>query len=451
MAQDLYSVTTQDIKEPPKTFWDRLRHLGPGIIMSASIVGSGELIMTTTLGARAGYVTLWVILVSCLVKVIMQLEFGKHTIYAGVPALQSINRFLPGLRVGPAHWTVYGWWSIQGLKLFQMGGIIGGVGQALAIMFPVFNVATWAIITGTTCTVLVAMGGYKFIERMSLSLLTLFTLFTLVCVIALQWTSYAIQWPDIASGFTFQLPAAALGVALAAFGITGAGADEIMAYTYWCVEKGYARFTGPRDDSPVWFARARGWIRVMYLDALVSMVIYTVTTAAFYILGAAVLHGRGEIPQGYEMISTLSLMYTESLGSSVQLLFLTGAVIVLFSTLFSAMASWTRTWMDALAQLRLINFQDVNTRSRTIVRLAIFFGIVWTSLFLFYEQPVYMVMMGGLATAALLLLVTYVAFVYRYRLLPRELGPGKFYDAAFWISAFSIAGVGIKAIVEALS
>ena len=26
------------------------------------------------------------------------------------------------------------------------------------------------------------------------------------------------------------------------FGITGVGADEITFYTYWCVEKGYARW-----------------------------------------------------------------------------------------------------------------------------------------------------------------------------------------------------------------
>ena len=39
-------------------------------------------------------------------------------------------------------------------------------------------------------------------------------------------------------------------VAMGAFGITGVGGDEIMAYNYWLIEKGYAAFTGPRDESP---------------------------------------------------------------------------------------------------------------------------------------------------------------------------------------------------------
>ena len=43
-----------------------------------------------------------------------------------------------------------------------------------------------------------------------------------------------------------------------------------------------------------WANRAKGWFRVMYWDALLSMVVYTLATAAFYILGAAILHGRGD-------------------------------------------------------------------------------------------------------------------------------------------------------------
>ena len=56
---DPYVLSEATIKEPPTRWLDRIRYLGPGIILSASIVGSGELIATTTLGARAGFVTLW--------------------------------------------------------------------------------------------------------------------------------------------------------------------------------------------------------------------------------------------------------------------------------------------------------------------------------------------------------------------------------------------------------
>jgi hypothetical protein len=35
--------------EPPQTLLASLAHLGPGIVLASSIVGSGELIATTTL------------------------------------------------------------------------------------------------------------------------------------------------------------------------------------------------------------------------------------------------------------------------------------------------------------------------------------------------------------------------------------------------------------------
>src|SRR3546814_3188605 len=139
-----------------------------------------------------------------------------------------------------------------------------------------------------------------------------FTLLTFDSLVSLHDTTYAISWEHVASGLSFSLPPAAFGIAIAAFGITGVGGDEIMYYNYWCLEKGYARFTGPFRDTPEWQRRAKGWISVMHLDALFSMVIYTLVTAAFYLLGAAILHQRSEVPEGYEMIETLSYIYTRS-------------------------------------------------------------------------------------------------------------------------------------------
>ncbi|WP_285293884.1 hypothetical protein [Aureimonas altamirensis] len=52
---DPYRLAPDAVMEPPVGWRHSLRHLGPGLILSASIVGSGELIATTTLGAQAGF------------------------------------------------------------------------------------------------------------------------------------------------------------------------------------------------------------------------------------------------------------------------------------------------------------------------------------------------------------------------------------------------------------
>ncbi len=60
---------TQPFLDPPRGFFASLKYLGPGLILSAAIVGSGELIATTTLGAKAGFAVLWVILLACFLKI----------------------------------------------------------------------------------------------------------------------------------------------------------------------------------------------------------------------------------------------------------------------------------------------------------------------------------------------------------------------------------------------
>ncbi len=188
----------------------------------------------------------------------------------------------------------------------------------------------------------------------------------------------------------------------------------------------------------------------MYWDAFVSMLVYTLMTCAFYVLGAAVLHGRGEIPEGPEMIRTLSRVYTESAGPGAMILYLVGAIIVLFSTLFAGTAAWTRMFSDAFAQVGLLDYSNENERQRWIRGFAWFFPFSWTVLGLTFKAPVAMVTAGGVANAGLLLLVVYAAYTFRYHKLPSELQPSLLYDVLLWVSFVSISAVGVLAVVRIL-
>ena len=87
--EDRAQTTLLSIREPPKGFFSALRFLGPGLILSAAIVGSGELIATTALGAQVGFALLWVVLFGCLVKVAVQLEYGRYAICHGKASFQA--------------------------------------------------------------------------------------------------------------------------------------------------------------------------------------------------------------------------------------------------------------------------------------------------------------------------------------------------------------------------
>lgn len=448
-ASDPYNLTEKYIKPAPTSFFGKLKYLGPGFILSASVVGSGELISTTTLGAKAGFVTFWVILVSCAVKVAIQLEFGKQAIRTGETVMTSLNR-LDGPRFGrkKANWSLWLWLFLWLFKPLQMGGIIGGVAITLNMAFPQVSISWFAVIIAIVVAGMVFKGYYFFIEKVSVVLMLMFTLFTMAAVFMLQFTGFAFEWKDIGEGLGFRLPAAAVGFAIAAFGLTGVGGDEIVAYNYWCLEKGYARFTGPYENSEQWKQRARGWIKVMNLDAILSMVVYTLVTAAFYLLGAAVLYKRGEIPDGFGMIETLSKMYTDSYGPWAKGFFLFGSFVVLFSTLFSALAARTRIFSDLFGVVGWIDFNNLRQRKRTIAVLAWVFPVLWLIALLWVRSPVFMVTIGGIITFFMLLIIVYAGLHFRYRQKQYGLESSRFYDLALWVSCVVIFLVGLYGAVS---
>ena len=51
------------MNNPPKSLWGRLKYIGPSVIVTGSVVGSGSIVMTPLLGAAAGFTLLWWLLI----------------------------------------------------------------------------------------------------------------------------------------------------------------------------------------------------------------------------------------------------------------------------------------------------------------------------------------------------------------------------------------------------
>jgi Mn2+/Fe2+ NRAMP family transporter len=359
---DPYHLDASGIREPPDGWFASLKYLGPGLILSASIVGSGELIATTTAGARAGFVILWLVLFSCAVKVAVQIEFARWTVATGTPALSGYNRVPP--RFGRIGWINLLFAAMVLSKVLQIGGIVGGTAIAFSLLMPTGSDpladpsrTIWHVIVVAGTIVLLRSSRYSLVERGSIAAVVTFSIMTVVIAIGLPFTPWGYTAADLAQGLMFELPPAALGAAVAMFGITGVGADEITMYNYWCIEKGYARWVGPNDGSEAWLRRARGWTRVMYKDAIISMVVYTFATVAFFIMGAAVLNRQGLVPSGNEMIVTLARMYTDALGPWAMHVYLVGAAAVLGSTLWVSVPSHSRMYANWLATVGVFDWK----------------------------------------------------------------------------------------------
>lgn len=314
---DPYTIQAGGTREAPTTLRGRLRYLGPGIVVSGSIVGSGEILLTAGLGATVGFIMLWWVLFSCWIKSLIQAELARYVVTSGDTYLRALNRLpgtLPGPN-GPISWPV--WLGLIGFipGLLGAGGIIGGAGQALGLLLPNVSGGAATGIAAVLVMLILWSGRYARIEKIMIVLVISFTISTVVSALLMQGTEYRATAADLASGMTFAFPLEHAVLALAMYGATGVAAGEIAAYTYWCIEKGYASFVGADREDPRWVARAQGWIAVVQTDVWVTLGILTCATLSFYFLGAGVLHRLGELPAGTDTIKVLSEMYTQTLGA----------------------------------------------------------------------------------------------------------------------------------------
>ena len=260
-----------------------------------------------------------------------------------------------------------------------------------------------------------------------------FTFITVTCAILLQFTEYALTWGDVASGFRFEFPAFAISGALAMYGGTGVPAGESMNYTYWCVEKGYARFTGARNDTGEWVRRAKGWIRVMQTDVFLTIFLLTFATIPFYMLGAGVLNRLGVRPDGLETIAVLSNTYTQTLGDWAYWLFMVGAFFVLYSTAISGLAGGSRMFADGMSILGVFDRDDFTGRRRVIRVWAVLSPTIMATTYFFIENPVLMLTIGNIMGMFMTPTVAAVTIYRRYKVLDRRIAPSWQADVLLWV------------------
>ena len=532
------SASNEGVREPPRSLGGIVRSLGPGLIIAGAIVGSGELIATTKTGAQAGISLLWLIILGCLVKVFVQIELGRFAVSHGETTLLSLDR-VPGPRLLGLNWVLWIWLVMMISTTGQLGGIVGGVGQAMALAFPIrgdyeravklpgrdeflrlielertgseapalsalhkritearsigpessaiidevsdrlrrnpdddlldaetrqellepktYDDVLWAGLIAVVTSVLLYFGRYGLIQNISIALVATFTLITIGNVISLQSTEqFALSGSEILDGFRFRAPPK-IGdqnpwvTALAAFGIIGVGATELITYPYWCLEKGYAKFAGRNDGSSDWARRARGWIHVMKYDAFASMVVYTTATLAFFWMGVAVLHRQGLDPSGMRMVATLAETYVPVFGEYAKWLFLGGAFAVLYSTYLIATAGNARMVTDGLRVARLIDRDNPVTYRRVLTAWSVGLPLLCFVIFTSGVDPVTLILIAGLTQAVMLPVLGISSIYFRYRLTDKQLRPGPAWDACLLLSSLALLVAGAYGVYAKLS
>ncbi|MBL4886390.1 MAG: hypothetical protein JKY95_17905 [Planctomycetaceae bacterium] len=306
----------------------------------------------------------------------------------------------------------------------------------------------WAF-AATIITIFLLVGGrYSLLQNFTTVLVVLFTFITIGNFVSLQMTQeWHISSAEIIRGLSFGFPMSRDGInplvtALATFGIIGVGASELIAYPYWCLEKGYAAHVGPRLQTDEWAHRAKGWLRVMYYDVFLSMIVYTVATVAFFLVGVSVLHRYGRDPGGMRMTSTLAEAYVPVFGEYARWLFLIGAIAVLYSTFLVANAGHTRVYTDLFKILGWIKRGDQKAHRKSIAILAVILPLTCLFLFCTNMNPVVAVLSAGIMQGILLPMLGIGALYFRFYQSDKRLKSSKLFDFFLILSCigFFISG-----------
>ena len=408
--------------------------IGPGIVVAGSVMGSGELINTPVQAAKFGFVLLWVAVLSCVIKYFLQVEIGRHAMVHGRTTHQALN-ICPGPKYRQTSWIgiIYmGGYLVSCLTIPGMIGALAGMMHSEMPLSPLISriggepvhnlnnqsIAWWGAILVLLSMVLLWKGVYRHLEMLIAILVGVFSVSVAVAVIMIQASEYRITLNEILSGLTFSFgdtPKLAAYAVISLMGALGATANELFMYPYWILEKGYNRRLGDRADA-AWSQRVRLWVQAIRIDAGVATGLATLMTAAFFLLGCAILHRQGIVPEGLNVVETISQVYTDSFGPWSRYVFLIGAFATLFSTVLVATAASGRMFGDFLGSLGVIDYRDLKMRNRVHRLTQCWLLVLVLGVFLWYgSAPVRLIVFSQFfsavfSTPLLLFAICWMAF-----------------------------------------
>jgi Mn2+/Fe2+ NRAMP family transporter len=393
---------------PPKTFGEKMKLIGPGVILAAAAIGSGELILTPRAGALYGLSIAWIILVSVVYKLFLTLGLARYTIGTGEDIFVGFSH-LPG----PRYWFVWIMGVIYLIGAVGYSGISLACGSALYALFPSLSMLQWAVIVVILAYILLLSGSYRPVEKAAF-------LLSFVLVVGVLYSLAALH-PDIAwffKGIAPKLPSGSGQTVVSLLGWT-AGGTSTLIYSFWILEKGIGR--GKPGEKNL-----KGWLSLIRLDTGISYFLMVLISFAFLTIGVLVLSTAGSgggplIPAREETTSVLSRLLTVSAGPRAKFIFLVAALAILYSTVIGLVDGKSRALRSAT---RIIFPRSRKLSEKNMYRLYSSLMCLIIFAFLFTKRPVVLIVLISAVEAPVLSLSALMLIYLMHKKLPLTMRPG---------------------------
>lgn len=268
---------------------ERLKSLGPGLLVTAAFIGPGTVTTTSVAGTNFGFALLWAVLFAVFATVVLQ-EMAARL---GVVSREGLGEALRTTFQNPVFKILAVLLVIVALGLgntaFEIGNITGAaLGlEALSGVSP----RLWAIVIGVVAFALLISGRYKVIERVLVAMVVLMSvLFILTAIVVLRPADVGNL---LAGMFVPGIPSGSLVTVIALIGTT------VVPYNLFL----HASSVQEKWPESVPTRRALAESR---LDTSLAIIIGGLITAAILATAAAAFFGTNtEITDGATMAEQL--------------------------------------------------------------------------------------------------------------------------------------------------
>jgi Mn2+/Fe2+ NRAMP family transporter len=248
-----------------------LKMAGPGLIVAATGIGSGDVVAGTVAGANYGSVLLWAIVVGAFFKFVLSEGIARWQLATGLTAIEGWSTHMPA-------WVRY--YFLAYLVLWTVAvtaALTNATGLGMANLTGGAIPQSWGAVAHSLIGAgFVAVGGYKAFETLMKALVGVMGFSVLVCAIL------TVSDPgDVFSGLLVpSVPAGSGMYVLALVGGIG-GSITILSYNYWMREEGIA--------GGEYLGYVRGDVAIAYVfTAMFGVAIAMIANQAFYLSGTAI-------------------------------------------------------------------------------------------------------------------------------------------------------------------
>lgn len=390
--------------------------VGPGLIWSSEMIGSGEVILTTRVGSILGIGVMWAIILGIFLKYMIGMAGARYTICTGEGMIDMFAR-IPG----PKNWVVWTVLVVQFISAtISIGSIATAAGVFISHLLPISSyLGGWII--SIFALIVAWSGGFKILR-------TIMSFFVLIILLGVMYVAGTVfpDFSDFIKGFLVKIPDVPAWASahpeinenpwrevLPLMGWAAGGFASQVWYSYWVMGAGYGvntegTYGKSADPKMLQSINAEGaqkiksWFRVIYTDTTVAMALTMCITVGFLIAGAGILRPNELAPQGPEVVSTLSTIFSTSWGAIGGVIFTLAGAIALTGTQLAQLAGWPRLLADSF-RICIPQFA-VKFEWKQQYRLFLIFFFITNIIIVFTLglRPVFLVKLGAVLDGLLL-------------------------------------------------